>query len=314
MAGLVDMFLAETYDLVRSRSKVTATEDEVAQPLDNGICAGPTAAGADIVIDTVEELLLCCSPLLEDALRASIEAAVAQLLACIAKGVIVPTTPDRRMRRLTSERLRTAPELQEKVLRLAMSEVSSSPKNGILSGNLSLLRSAAQACLGQRTTASSARKAMLLVEAFVHPTAIPIPPTPIHLLVEDRLRTRAQQQQTKSSSAWGESNVVASEDQQTDVTTGIPNAESLLKKRAFSSATPPQGGVDNGVQRPEKSSTAPVSKSLKTSADKNSEKSMDGKAQGIGSRGVEKVVSVSAAKDDSDDDLPDIDIEADPDV
>eukprot|EP00607_Mallomonas_marina_P006605 CAMPEP_0182434354 /NCGR_PEP_ID=MMETSP1167-20130531/69347_1 /TAXON_ID=2988 /ORGANISM="Mallomonas Sp, Strain CCMP3275" /LENGTH=553 /DNA_ID=CAMNT_0024624149 /DNA_START=591 /DNA_END=2252 /DNA_ORIENTATION=- len=334
---LVDMFLRETSLLVRSQSGVAAntlisvTGKGVASDsngmgtssLDNSGSAGGTPAGAEAVMDAIEELLLVGSALLEEQLRVCVEVGTGQLLLCLCKGVMLPMAVDRRLKRYRCELIRCQPHLQSKVLQLATTELQTSHRNGAIGGNLPYLRRAAEACLGQAETISVARRALLAIETLIHPVAAVLPPMPMQILVDGRLKQRSEASFSTTGSGvelvvGSESRVSAEEYTDRSSTSGVKRNQDVVtfeshangKKRKTKETEEKQSNSSEGDQSEE---VAAVTEVFEPPEPCTKQTFRFGSVESVLSTSKTSRTGDNDAADESDE-LPDIDIAAEPDT
>lgn len=343
---LVDMLVKEIGHVTRSMAKVTSMQtvdltsssssgSAVTDKVHDNLSA--TAAGTLTVLEAVDHVISCCGPLLPDNTRAAIEATIGHALSCMAKGIQPVLPADRRMRRFACEPLRSDPDLQLLVIKVATTEVMSVYK-GKISGNIPLLRRAAESCLGGNTTLSStARHALLVIESLVHPVGALLPPVPVDLLLQDALHMRdkvLQEQREllnkrRSSSSVGgigEEGITVTEDEDVDVdmikevrTDLVMSDMNNIKKRGF-----------NDAFAEESSSPALLAKDSQDGPDERKKQGEDEVSQEPATKRVTPTAATSALfgqqfvdnsqitnkmEDDKEevDSLPDIDVEAEPD-
>jgi len=141
----------------------------------SGSAAGPTS-----VLLTLELLVLFVGPMLPPACQDDIERAVHRALRCMAQGVIAHTVPSKHLNRdNTCALLRCSPHLQELCLRLASAEVSYCHHHGMRSGNAAVLLQAAHACVRQGISDTGgvsleAARALSLAETLLNPALPPL--------------------------------------------------------------------------------------------------------------------------------------------
>ena len=199
---LLEFFQREMTILTQSRSSVLISDHAdgatagVTDDRGNstGSRSGPTAtpAGTEAVFSAVETLLLYSGNVLPTEIRDALEYVVGQGLACLCKGVLPPLQYDRRMRRSPCERLREQPATQISLLKVAVAEVLSSSKDGIVSGNVALLRHVCGLLLLQPVTSAEAAKGLLAVESLMFPASVVLPTAPPDVLVNKMLAARAK--------------------------------------------------------------------------------------------------------------------------
>ena len=131
------------------------------------------------LFETCELLLLSCGPILQLSSRELLEVQVGLGLYTLSKGVIIPQLEDRKISRNPSAIIRYSTKLQNSLLKLAVAEIIASPSNGIISGNIPLLRNAAQCCVYNHETSANALKALMIVDSQYTPTSIIIPTVPV---------------------------------------------------------------------------------------------------------------------------------------
>ena len=149
-----------------------------------------------IVLECCESLVLFCGPYLPEEFQLTIELFIRDVLVCISKGVLPPhdlvlPESDKGMRdvtelkgngvnqysrRVVGERIRSDSEMQLLVLRLAVADLISSKKDGRITSNISLLKSACKALITcPRQVGIEASKAGLIIELAINPTSVAVP-------------------------------------------------------------------------------------------------------------------------------------------
>lgn len=200
--ALVDMLQKEVNSVTISKADIV-TEELAKQVVrfGHGTQSRATAAGPLVVVTTCEAVMLHCGAMLPTATREVIELALAQLLDCICRGVLLPQVPDRKLKRSSCEGIRQDPPLQRAVLSLAVVEVMTSSRTGVMSGNVGLLKRAATCCLAQAETSAEATKALLVVDALLHPSTFPLPSVPPLVLAKNFLAKCAEAATTVGAAA-----------------------------------------------------------------------------------------------------------------
>lgn len=153
------------------------------------------------LLETVETLLLFAGPLLPQQIRQAIEGATGQLLACMAKGLLNKHGSEKKSRRSACEVIRQVHGLQTLALRVALCDVLSSQRNGIISGNAALLKEALEPCMHQSETCMQAMHCTLALEALLRPTAVALPSVPALASAADFLRASMNQPASTFASA-----------------------------------------------------------------------------------------------------------------
>lgn len=126
----------------------------------------------------VENILLFEGPLLIPSTRESIEVIIAKGLKCLCLGCINSPLPDRKIRRTKAEILRQIPQLQNALISLAVVEIQSPCKSGVIGGNIRLLKMVASICCRNVLTSVIAAKALQSIDMILHPCNIVLPSIP----------------------------------------------------------------------------------------------------------------------------------------
>eukprot|EP01041_Mallomonas_annulata_P003464 gene3464-6893_t len=311
---LVEMLLTEIAELVKPQDRLTQIDDsnnnhQSFRPLDNLYSEEATAAGAEVIFKVCEDILLNCSVLLEESVRVSIEVGIGHVLRCMMKGILTPVVTDRRLRRNIAEKIRSEPRLQSAILRLATTELLSSHRNGGMGGNLPLLLRAAECCLGQSITASDAKRALLAVECLIHPAAVVLPPMPVPVLVESRLKLRSEAMQRLAQDNNNNNDV--------DDADSLPSVTTTMIRENTKTAV--KTTVDFKRKRDENDTDESTDNKKISNKSKGKHTVPETQTQSqyrFGIANSKTTVDVTAkanSDDDSEDDLPDIDITANPD-
>lgn len=316
------------------------------------------ASSLDIcdLIHTCEMLLLMASPLLDVDTRQSLEHSVAVGLRCVCKGVMfadsyrMSTTattntllslatmsgtgsggssatsrPQKRMKRATCEPLRTNMTALNALLRLATSEVSAPYPDGSRSGNMTLLKMSASACVGVDVLSLEAARVCRYVEAVLFPVSSNIPGIPVGPAALDSYPV------DNSSVAYAERTIAdhlnfaanapsQSSDQFTVTTVEAAIASNDTNHSAPFIATQKGAGFFGGVLSDSKEQAIAtnhvdsVNSSSKSLGD-SSKKRLFSSSLGVDDSSSVNVVSAGASSDNEsdDDELPDLDVDADPD-
>ncbi len=171
LSHLLLLLEREMYAITTSKVSIIA-DDEVVHISDEKIDL------LVVLFETCELLLLSCGPILQSSSRELLEVQVGLGLYTLSKGVIIPQLEDRKISRNPSAMIRYSTKLQNSLLKLAVAEIIASPSNGVVSGNIPLLRNAAQCCIYNHETSSNALKALMIVDSQYTPTSIIIPTVP----------------------------------------------------------------------------------------------------------------------------------------
>lgn len=208
---------------------------------------------------TVESLLLLhCGPMLPAKMREHIEITLAQALLCLTKGVLPLQPPNRHLKRcLSPEVLRQSPALQKLILQLCVADALTPSTDGIVSGNLSLLRSVCQSCLLQSDTTLEAVRALCVIDAVLFPSAITLPANH-HVLLNRKLA----QLHDSGTSAYGAVIDGANKDAGGVASTviGVEAASSSIKVASSSSSSSKKSKkMPNAIDATKTISTDPLS-------------------------------------------------------
>ncbi len=171
------------------------------------------------VLRLFENLLLFCGQHLTQEQRSVIEYVIATGLNCLSRGIVhtLCSLPDRKLRRVGStdlsgvsiaqgmkrwsEPLRIHSEAQIQLVRLAMVDVTCPRGNGILSGNIPLLKLVAE-MMQSHTSAScryEARLVLATLNSILHPASIPLPATSAQNLIKNFMKGRHNNQSTQNT-------------------------------------------------------------------------------------------------------------------
>eukprot|EP01036_Dinobryon_divergens_P023529 gene23530-31882_t len=189
-AELLELFRDEVVFLTSERSSLLVTTNSNTATGNSSGESADLSAGRSLLsskycaflvelFNAVESLLLHCGGLLlSSAVIAHIDASVGLGLVALCKGVLPPQFAERRLQRFPCELIRSNPELQFHFLRLSTAAVlaSQSSRAGGLNGNLAIFRSACTNCLSHPLTKGQAVLGLSILHALLTPTgAVPLP-------------------------------------------------------------------------------------------------------------------------------------------
>ena len=182
-----------------------------------------------VLFETCEVLLLSCGPMLQLSSRELLEVQVGLGLYTLSKGVIILQLEDRKVSRNPSAIIRYSTKLQNSLLSLAVAEIIASPSNGVVSGNIPLLRNAAQCCMHNQETSATALKALMIVDSLYTPTSIIIPTVPAIISGKYNIENKSNSIQSVVSSTKSDDNIVVKE--KSIEVKELPVEEKSVKKR-----------------------------------------------------------------------------------
>lgn len=265
-----------------------------------------------LLLETLEVLLLFCGSALSATLREIIEILLGQTMSCMTKGLVLPQFSDRRMHRIDCELIRSDRKLQELVLRVATTEVSSIPSSGIMSGNTSILRKAAECCLLNSVTMTQAAKTLHYLSAVIHPTAVMIPSvtlsdaTRTYLLASKEIAEKVRKDTEEIAAASGDNRV------ERDNFNPVDNDAKEMAVKVDVNAS--ERKAISSKRKVETSKKLPAKKQQKTKTNKSVTLAASvTKAQvGIVAE-IKASVSKATLQESDDESIPDIDMSAEPD-
>ena len=154
-AEIENMISPDTYDYQDKDEKKVIGSSSSNSSSNMGSFGADTTDGP-LILEVLELILLHCGHRMDKRKRDNIEKLIAVALLSLCKGIVHPSTvnapgqsawnSDRRLKRSYFEPIRYHARLQLALLRLAMTEVLSPKSDGSISGNIVLLRKAAEIC------------------------------------------------------------------------------------------------------------------------------------------------------------------------
>lgn len=194
LQALVDLFATEMNAISTYRGAL-GQEYGVEEESGNGCGIARPSVGMvpkwTSLMQTIETLLIFCGPLLPNSICNSIEASIGQALFCMNRGLLVKHGSEKKSKRSSSELIRHSAVLQACLLRLALADILTSQRNGVMSGNMAVLKSVSEAAVHQPETCSAAMCCSLALEALLLPTAVALPAIPASSNANDYLMHRS---------------------------------------------------------------------------------------------------------------------------
>ena len=221
------------------------------------------------IFQTIEHLLIHCGALLNQSIRQTIEQLINIGLNCLDLGVLSITCPDRRLKRLRMvERLRYSTSLQSSLIAVGLAEVIAASKTGMLSSNVTPLRSVCQSLVKSvHSTVSGThltyevKRILLVLGQILYPSAIPLPITAPADLTSQYLVRLSQVEDVENTKANGvkktvQSSVDAEENDNKKVTIrptmdkDVSKSIPVQKQQEEKTIVPPTEGVPPTLKFP----------------------------------------------------------------
>ena len=175
--GLLELLKIEMDILTASKSLVSTSSNEVDET-NNDNWNNEINVFRSSVFKAVESILVSCGSLLTASVRQTIESTIRRGLSCIIKGVRYPQFPDRKQHLFQCEIIRQDLYMQNILIKLATAELLCSPVSGVISANVALLKRVCECCLKHHVTAHEAKTTLLIIGSFLHPCAVTLPAIP----------------------------------------------------------------------------------------------------------------------------------------
>jgi hypothetical protein len=237
------------------------------------------------------------------------------------------TRPQKRMKRATCEPLRTNMTALNTLLRFGVSEVSAPYPDGSRSGNLAMLKSAAGACFGVDALSVEATRVCRYIEAVIFPIASNIPGIPVgaaaldsyplesssiayaEKCISDHLNAATEIPSQKS----GQVAVSTGEALATNASRASATVTSLRGAALFGKGSVSAVSDDAMIEAVAESSMAMREDSNKTRGDIAVKKRLFSASLGADEEANVTAADPNSEDESDDDDLPDLDVDADPD-
>jgi hypothetical protein len=286
--------------------------------------------------EVCETLLITSSPLLPVAVRQQLEGSVLRGLQCLVKGVVLHSflslnqggnaltsqrllhhvQQNKKVRRELCEVLRCDVDVQKYFLLLACAEGQTSYVDGSRSANLPLLSSAAAVCSGHQVTAAVCGRIGLCTSNIMFPAGVGLPSPPLIEVAHKKIlehNAYIEQSKGKTSKASGDNDIESEEEDAGDNTTSdeLVNVtqESSKKRKMMDSDDAEDISVQEAPmkkmqQETEEKSVPKVTKVDWLQSTKRSATTKD-------TTNIPTKLNDDDSSGEDDDELPDIDIDAD---
>jgi len=267
-----------------------------------------TTAGFEKVTNTCEIIITYCGSYLSDEFREALQISIGRVLLCCCKGVMLRNASrtsgnsrqsklrmkgkESKLNRVACEIIREDSGLREATIRLALAEILSIQRSGVMSSNITLLK---RVCISSRKLpgcAVTVANAMNTIAMIMHPVVSPVP------ILDMKKFMREQIMDLEESRHASETMTVLTQDQNTRQFMNTWNSkldEEADNKESKSKIILHKDKKDNSISFP------PPLKESSVTVDVSSTE-----------MGFQQHINI-ATDNDEDDELPDLDIDAEPD-
>jgi len=146
-----------------------------------------------ILFETSESILVYCRHMLSNLVRERYSIIIRQGLISLSLGIVPSLYYDRHMQRPACAPIRSDVIVQSLLLQLATAEVFIPNSKQLYSQNLSLLQKVAELCMHSIATASVASKALMIISTLLQPTTVALPSIPFMDQARDFILQSSQQ-------------------------------------------------------------------------------------------------------------------------